>query len=170
MTTIEIATLNHKVLDDTVEQQGVIDLHPHQFQEVVTMLWRLVAEGDADISLRGLQQYLCPLLRRDACAEEQQQAKDGCSDVHGGYDKGAHDRHLHLFLFDYFSVLAQADSLRRTNTCASTALCAEIGIDRILLTLRNCLNGALTLTCTASDAVVTNYICHNSYKCKLLIL
>ena len=62
----------------------------------------------------------------------------------------------------YDKRLAQADSLRRTNTCASTALCAEIGIDRILLTLRNCLNGALTLTSTACDTIITNYVCHNA--------
>jgi hypothetical protein len=61
----------------------------------------------------------------------------------------------------YPLLLGQADSLRRTYTCTSTALSAQIGIDRILLTLRNCLNGALTLTSTASDTVVTNYICHN---------
>ena len=41
--------------------------------------------------------------------------------------------------------------------------CKPLTINRILLTLRNCLNGALTLTSTASDTIVTNYICHNRY-------
>jgi len=62
------------------------------------------------------------------------------------------------------SGLAQADSLRGTNTCASTALSASISVNHVLIsTLRDSLNGALTLTCTARDTVITNYICHNRF-------
>ena len=51
--------------------------------------------------------------------------------------------------------LGQADSLRRTNTCACAALS---------------LYWALTCTCSTRNAIFTNYVCHNSYKLKLLIL
>jgi hypothetical protein len=60
--------------------------------------------------------------------------------------------------------LAQADSLRRANTCACAALCAGVSVNYVLIfALRDCLNGALTLTCTARDTVITNYVCHNLF-------
>ena len=66
--------------------------------------------------------------------------------------------------------LRQADSLVRTNACACSALCAEIGINRIDVALRDSLNGALANTCTASNAVFSNYVCHNAFLFKLLII
>ena len=67
--------------------------------------------------------------------------------------------------------LGQADSLRRTNTCACAALCASISINHVALcTFRDSLYWALTCTCSTRNAIFTNYVCHNSYKLKLLIL
>ena len=60
------------------------------------------------------------------------------------------------------------DCLRRTNISASAALCANIGIDRILFAFRDCARRTLVNTCTASDAVVTNYVSHNDYKNKIV--
>ena len=58
-------------------------------------------------------------------------------------------------------LLSKADSLLRTYACACTALCAEIRVDRILFAFWDCLYWALANTCTACDAVVTNYVSHN---------
>ncbi len=66
--------------------------------------------------------------------------------------------------------LRQADSLVRTNACTCSALCAEIGVNRIDVALGDSLNGALANTCTASNAVFTNYVCHNAFLFKLLII
>ena len=40
--TVRITTLNHEILDDTMDEQRVIDTHLRDFQEVVTRLRRLV--------------------------------------------------------------------------------------------------------------------------------
>ena len=58
-------------------------------------------------------------------------------------------------------LFSKADSLLRTYACACTALCAEIRVDWILFAFRDCLYRALANTCTACDAVVTNYVSHN---------
>ena len=58
-------------------------------------------------------------------------------------------------------LFSKADSLLRTYACACTALCAEIRVDRILFAFWDCLYWALANTCTACDAVVTNYVSHN---------
>ena len=60
------------------------------------------------------------------------------------------------------SLFSKADSLLRTYACACTALCAEIRVD--------CLYWALANTCTACDAVVTNYVSHNLNKFYLLLM
>lgn len=66
-------------------------------------------------------------------------------------------------------LLRKWDCLVRANRSASTALCAQIGVNRILLAFRDCAYRALINTCTASDAVVTNYVCH-SFKSLMLLL
>ena len=58
-------------------------------------------------------------------------------------------------------LFSKADSLLRTYACACTALCAEIRVNRILFAFWDCLYWALANTCTACDAVVTNYVSHN---------
>ena len=58
-------------------------------------------------------------------------------------------------------LFSKADSLLRTYACACTALCAEIRVDWILFAFWDCLYWALANTCTACDAVVTNYVSHN---------
>ena len=61
MLAVGIATLNHKVLDNAMDEQRVIDAHLCDLQEVVACLWRLVIKGDADIACSGLKQYLSAL-------------------------------------------------------------------------------------------------------------
>ena len=68
------------------------------------------------------------------------------------------------FLSNRPRLLAQADSLRGANISACAALCAHIGVDRILFAFRDSARRTLVNTCTASDAVVTNYVSHNDYK------
>ena len=58
MLTIGVTTLNHKVLDDPMDEQRVVDTHLRHLQEVVAGLWRLVVKGDADITCSGFKQYL----------------------------------------------------------------------------------------------------------------
>ena len=58
-------------------------------------------------------------------------------------------------------LFSKAYSLLRTYACACAALCAEIRVDWILFAFRDCLYRALANTCTACDAVVTNYVSHN---------
>ena len=65
-------------------------------------------------------------------------------------------------------LFAQADSLVGANTCASAALCTSVGVDRILFAFRDSARRTLVNTCTASDAVVTNYVSHNDYKNKIV--
>ena len=52
------------------------------------------------------------------------------------------------------------NSLRRTCISAGTALGAHFGVDRILVTFRDCANGAFIDTSAASDTIVTNYVSH----------
>ena len=59
-------------------------------------------------------------------------------------------------------LLSQADSLVGANTCTSTTLGASFGINRILVAFRNCSRGTFVNTSTASNAVVTNYVSHNT--------
>lgn len=48
------------------------------------------------------------------------------------------------------------------NTSAGTAADASVSVDYIgLLALGDSGNGALSLTCTALDAICRNYICHD---------
>ena len=54
---VGITALNHKVLDDTMDEERVIYAHLRDFQEVVASLWRLVIKGDADIARRGFKQH-----------------------------------------------------------------------------------------------------------------
>ena len=58
MFAVDVAALDHKVLDDAMEEQRVIDVHLGEFQEVVTMDGRLVVEGDADVARSGLKEHL----------------------------------------------------------------------------------------------------------------
>ena len=62
----------------------------------------------------------------------------------------------------YQNLLGEADSLVRAYRSASTALCALVRIDFVDVALRDCANGALVDTCTASNAVITNYVSHNN--------
>ena len=50
-----VTALYHKVFDDTVEEQRVVELRTDQFEEIVTVLGRLVVEGNANVALGGLQ-------------------------------------------------------------------------------------------------------------------
>ena len=52
------------------------------------------------------------------------------------------------------------NSLRRTCISAGTALGAHFGVDRILVTFRDCANGTFIDTSAASDTIVTNYVSH----------
>ena len=54
-------------------------------------------------------------------------------------------------------------------TCvsASTALCALVWVDRILVALRDSTYRTLVDTCAASNTIVTNYISHSSKILKL---
>ena len=58
MLTIGVTTLDHEVLDDAMDEQGVVDAHLRDLQEVVTRLWCLVVESDTDITCCGLKQHL----------------------------------------------------------------------------------------------------------------
>ena len=62
----------------------------------------------------------------------------------------------------YQNLLGEADCLVRAYRSASTALCALVRIDFVDVALRDSANGALIDTCTASNAVITNYVSHNN--------
>ena len=55
MFAIGVAALDHEVLDDPMDEQGVIDAHLCNLQEVVTRQGRLVVKGDAEVASRGLK-------------------------------------------------------------------------------------------------------------------
>ena len=53
MTAVGIATLDHKVLDDTVEEQRIVELLVDEFQEVVAMTGCIVEECQHDLACGG---------------------------------------------------------------------------------------------------------------------
>ncbi len=59
--------------------------------------------------------------------------------------------------------IAGSDCVRRANLCAAAAVDAGVRIDVIDFAFADCLYRANGLTSTASNAVVTNYICHNLF-------
>jgi hypothetical protein len=62
-----------------------------------------------------------------------------------------------------FPKLLGLRSTYRANTSASSALNAFLRIDNVLaVSLGNSLSRAFCCTSATSDAVITNYICHNS--------
>ena len=61
MFAVRIATLNHKVLDDTVEEQRVVELLVAQTEEIVAMTGRIVEERHEDVSLGSLNHHLTAL-------------------------------------------------------------------------------------------------------------
>lgn len=58
MLAVQVAGLYHEVLDDAMEQQGVVDVLLDEAQEVVAMLWRLVEKRYTNVARCGLEQYL----------------------------------------------------------------------------------------------------------------
>ena len=61
MTAVGVATLDHEVLDDTVEEQRVVELLIDEFQEVVAMTGCIVIERHENVSLGGLNHHLMAL-------------------------------------------------------------------------------------------------------------
>ena len=102
-----------------------------------------------------------PCIRRSAMGETAPQ------NTRNGFHKACGSRFVHCCVQH---LLGQADSLVGAYAGASSALGAEVGIDWILLiALRDSLNGALADTCTAADAVVTNYVSHNNLVLLLML-
>ena len=63
--------------------------------------------------------------------------------------------------FSFLIVLfSRVNCFRRTNICASTALCASFGVDRILVTFRDSAYWTLVDASAASNTIVTNYVSH----------
>lgn len=60
--------------------------------------------------------------------------------------------------------MSEADSTAWTCIGASTALCALVSIDNILVSLRDSTYRTLIYACAASNTVITNYVSHNSIK------
>ena len=78
---MEITGLNHKVLDDAVEEQRVIYMHSHQFQEIVTVLGSLIKESNSDVALCCFQHYFRPLLGPGPHSQ-QQDGKQRIDSIH----------------------------------------------------------------------------------------
>ena len=57
-----VATLYHEILDDAMEEQGVIYVEIHQFDEVVAMERCGVVEAQSDVAGCCLEHHLCWLL------------------------------------------------------------------------------------------------------------
>jgi hypothetical protein len=72
---MQVAALNHKVLDDSVKQQRIVELHTSHFHKVVAMLRRLVEQGYPDVTFGGLLFNLSPILRPNAGTSHQQSHK-----------------------------------------------------------------------------------------------
>ena len=52
-----VTTLNHEVLDDSLEDAAVVVAAVHEFQKVVAMVRRIVIEGHTDITQCGFEQH-----------------------------------------------------------------------------------------------------------------
>jgi len=59
--TVGVATLNHEILDDTMEEQRVVEMFVGQAQEVVAMQRGVVVERQEDVALGRFHQYLLAL-------------------------------------------------------------------------------------------------------------
>ena len=79
---VQVATLNHKVLDDTMKQQRVVELHTGQLHKVIAMLGRLVEQGYSYITFGSLELYLCPILSHNTAANQQHKADENVLFVH----------------------------------------------------------------------------------------
>ena len=73
-------------------------------------------------------------------------------------------------LFDLFYQLGGVDGARGANISASTAVCAEIGVDRIDVAFADSTSGTFVDAGTACNAVVTNYVSHSVCKFKMLCI
>ena len=58
---VRIATLNHETLDDTMEEQRVVELLVRQTQEVIAMLGGIVVERQQNVALCGFETHLTAL-------------------------------------------------------------------------------------------------------------
>lgn len=66
-----------------------------------------------------------------------------------------------LFLSKGVYSFLQSDCARGACISTGTTLCALVGVDRVLLTLRDCTYGTLIDTCAASNTIIINYVSHN---------
>ena len=74
--------------------------------------------------------------------------------------------------------LLSLDSLYGTSACTSAAIDAFVSIDNVfVIALRDSADGALTLTCTACNAVISNYMshwytppCYLTYNIKCIVI
>ena len=59
------------------------------------------------------------------------------------------------------SLVLQRDSAAGASVSACATLSAQLGVDRVLLALRDSSYGTLVDTCAACNTIITNYVCHN---------
>ena len=60
------------------------------------------------------------------------------------------------------NLIGEADCLVRAYRSACSAFSALVRVDFVDIALRDSAHGALVNTCTASNAVITNYVSHNN--------
>ena len=58
-------------------------------------------------------------------------------------------------------LVLQRDSAAGASVSACATLSAQLGVDRVLLALRDSSYGTLVDTCAACNTIITNYVCHN---------
>ena len=58
-------------------------------------------------------------------------------------------------------LVLQRDSAAGASVSACATLSAHLGVDRVLLALRDSSYGTLVDTCAACNTIITNYVCHN---------
>ena len=58
-------------------------------------------------------------------------------------------------------LVLQRDSAAGASVSACATLSAQLGVDRVLLALRDSSYGTLVDTCAACNTIITNYVCHD---------
>ena len=81
-TAVGIATLDHEILDDTVEEQRVVELLVDEFQEVVAMTGRVVEERQDDLACGGFEHHLMRLRHRRHASSQHERQHEGSQWFH----------------------------------------------------------------------------------------
>ena len=75
-----------------------------------------------------------------------------------------------VFISLCYVLLSRADCSAGAHVCASTAVNAYIGVDRVFFAFADCSAGAFVDACSACNAVIADYISHSDVRFNCLMM